>query len=589
MDAAWGISWDDRKARGVAHSISWDDRKRRVAGAMAATMCAVAFAGAVSSALYAVPHLVSVVVRAEPGQVAAADGVLTSLGGEVEQHIGLINSVVAQVPTGALPALSAAPSIAEVTTNGKVHLDSSSYSPTSDVDSLYNVEEMDGARAYWSAGYTGKGVDVALIDSGVTPVDGLSAKGKVINGPDLSFDSQNSSQQHLDLFGHGTHMAGIIAGRDNEVSTVSASDTTHFLGMAPDARIVNVKVADAEGQTDISQMLAAIDWVVQHKNDNGLHIRVLNLSFGTDSTQSYQLDPLAYAAEQAWKHGIVVVVSAGNGGPNTKQLDDPAIDPYVIAVAAADTKGTSNVGQHSAASFDSRGTDQREPDLAAPGVHIASLRDPGSFIDQKYGSSATVDSRFFRGSGSSQATAVVSGAAALILSQHPSWTPDNVKQVLFEHAAGMQGDNHLRGHGELNLSGVLNAPQPSNTQNFPNSTGTGSLEASRGSRHVEDSNGDQLTGEQDIFGNAVDTSALASAEQNGTAWHGGEFNGATWSGSGWSGSSWSGASWSSCSWSGASWSGASWSGASWSGASWSGASWSGASWSGSSWSGASWS
>jgi serine protease AprX len=590
VGAVHGISWNDRKSRSVALSISWDDRKRRVALAMAAAMCAASLGGAVVSAVTAVPRMLSVVVRAEPGALPTATRLLEELGGRVERHIGLINGVVADLPSGALPALRASASVVETTVNGRLRLLSTTYDPTTDIDSLYSLEQMTGARSYWSGGYTGQGIDVALIDSGVTPVNGLSAAGKVVNGPDLSFDSQNSSQQHLDLFGHGTHMAGIIAGRDDAVSTVNAKDTSDFMGMAPNARIVNVKVADAQGQTDVSQMLAAIDWVVQHKNDNGLNIRVLNLSFGTDSTQSYQLDPLAYAAEQAWKHGIVVVVSAGNGGNNTSQLDDPALDPYVLAVAGDDTENTTNIGDHQPASFTSQGSKSRMPDLAAPGVHVASLRDPGSFIDQQYGGTATVGTRFFRGSGTSQAAALVSGAAALVLSQHPNYTPDQVKNLLVTKTKGMKGSNLLRGHGEMNLGGVLNAGTPPTTpQNFPNSAGNGSLEASRGSRHVVDANGTELTGEQDIFGDGVDTSALAGAEQSACAWNGGTFNGATWSGSAWSGSGWDSGGWTSGSWSGASWSGASWSGATWSGASWSGATWSGASWSGASWSGASWS
>jgi serine protease AprX len=589
MSAAYGISWDDRKTRGVSLSISWDDRKRRVAALAVAGMFAVLFAGAVNSAMVAVPRFTSVVVRAEPGQGNTVDRLLQSVGGQVAQHIGLINSVVADVPSGALPALSASSAVAEVTVNGHVRLLGSTYDPTSDVDSLYNVEQMDGARAYWKAGYTGQGVDVALIDSGVTPVNGLHAAGKVLNGPDLSFESQNSSQRYLDTFGHGTHMAGIIAGRDDGVSSVSATDTTHFLGVAPDARIVSLKVADAHGQTDVSQMLAAIDWVVQHKSDSGLNIRVLNLSFGTDSTQSYQLDPLAYAVEQAWRQGIVVVVSAGNEGNNSNGLEDPAIDPYVIAVGAADTENTTNVGAHDPASFTSEGDGTRNPDFSAPGVHIASLRVPGSFIDQQYGETATVGTRFFRGSGTSQAAAVVSGAAALLLSQRPSLTPDQVKALLAGHTKSMKGNPALKGKGELNLGAVLSAPTPNSTQSWSTSSGNGSLEASRGTRHVTDANGNRLTGEQDIFGRALSTRSLASAEQNACAWNGGVFNGSTWTGSSWSGSGWSGASWSSGSWSGASWSGASWSGASWSGASWSGASWSGASWSGASWSGSSWS
>ena len=580
------------------HGISWDDRKRRSVSAVATATALMLSAGALATTAHAAAdtHLVSVIVRAQAAGTAAADQEITSLGGLVQQHISLINAIVAEVPAGAVPELEANPAVAQVTLNAPVQLQgagwglpSNPYSAASDVNSMYNIEQMDGAHAYWNAGFTGQGVGVALIDFGVTPVDGLQTPGKVVNGPDLSFESQVPSLEYLDTFGHGTHLAGIIAGKDDAVTSVSSSDSTHFLGMAPNAQIVSLKVADALGQTDVSQVLAAIDWVVQHQNDNGMNIRVLNLSYGTNSNQSYVLDPLAYAAEQAWLHGIVVVVAAGNEGNWSNGLDDPAIDPYVIAVGASNTENTMNVRYHLPAAFTSEGDGTRNPDLSAPGTHIVSLRDPGSFVDDTYGSTAAVGNRFFLGSGTSQAAAVVSGAAALLLSQHPNLTPDQVKALLDANTHQMYGRTSLKGSGELNLAAALNAPTPSVTQTWPTSNGTGSLEASRGSVHVVDGNGNQLTGEQDIFGNRVDTTALAAAEANGTAWSRGIFNGGSWSGGSWSGASWSGASWSGASWSGASWSGASWSGASWSGASWSGASWSGASWSGASWSGASWS
>jgi serine protease AprX len=580
----------------VVHGISWDDRKRRTVSALAVATAILLGAGAFATTARAATRFVSVIVRAQPAEAAAADQLVTSLGGQVQRRISLINAVVADVPANALPELRASAAIAQVTMNAAVQLLDDSYgsgggwySSTSNANSMYGIATMDGAHTYWNAGYTGQGVGVAMIDSGVTPVDGLNAPGKVINGPDLSFESQYSSLQYLDTLGHGTHMAGIIAGRDSAVTSVSSSDTTHFLGMAPDAQILSVKVADARGQTDVSQVLAAIDWVVQHQNDNGMNIRVLNLSYGTDSSQSYVLDPLAYAAEQAWLHGIVVVVAAGNQGNNSNGLENPAIDPYVIAVGASNTHNSTSVRNHSPANFTSQGDGTRNPDLSAPGVHVVSLRDPGSFIDTQFGATAIVNNRFFLGSGTSQAAAVVSGAAALLLSQRPGLTPDQVKALLVGHTHSMYGPTDLKGSGELNLAAVLNAPTPAAVQTWSTSNGTGSLEASRGSLHVVDANGNALSGAQDIFGNPLDAQALAAGEASASAWDGGSFNGASWSGASWSGASWSGASWSGASWSGASWSGASWSGASWSGASWSGASWSGASWSGASWSGSSWS
>jgi serine protease AprX len=138
---------------------------------------------------------------------------------------------------------------------------------------MYWVNRQTGAADMWSEGFTGSGIDIALIDTGIAPVDGLRHRGKVINGPDLSFDSQVKGLEYLDAYGHGTHLAGIIAGRVDNVATLSKYDDGNFVGVAPDARIVNVKVADAVGSTDVSQVIAAIDWVIDHRRDNGMNIR----------------------------------------------------------------------------------------------------------------------------------------------------------------------------------------------------------------------------------------------------------------------------------------------------------------------------
>ena len=471
----------------------------------------------------------------------------------------------------------------------------SSYDPALDMNSMYNTTLYTGAQAWWGAGYTGTGVDVALIDSGVSPVPGLDSPGKVIYGPDLSFESQASNLRNLDTYGHGTHMAGIIAGRGSgAVAGHYAGDVADFLGTAPDARIVSLKVATSDGAADVSQVIAAIDWVVQHRNDNGLNIRVLNLSFGTDAGQGYGVDPLAYAVEQAWKAGIFVVAATGNNGfvAHTGTLTNPAFDPKIFAVGASDSMGTPTTADDTVASFSSTGSNSRYVDVVAPGAHIVSLRDPASYVDQTYGGTGYVTAQLFRGSGTSQAAAVVSGAAALAIQKFPSITPDYLKNLFIQNVALLNGfSKQMQGFGEINLTKMLAATlvQPSNSWNrLAWSTGTGSLDQARGSVYVVNS-GVTLRGEQDIFGHAFDSTAMATAEAAGNSWSGGTWNGNTWSGSSWSGNSWSGNTWSGNSWSGSSWSGNSWSGNTWSGSSWSGSSWSGNSWSGSTWSGSSWS
>jgi serine protease AprX len=212
---------------------------------------------------------------------------------------------------------------------------------------------------------------------------------------------------------------------------------------------------------------------------------------------------------------------------------------------------------------------------------------PGSTLDLEY-PAARIGTRFFRGSGTSHAAAVTSGAVADILSANPSLTPDQVKDRLIATAQPISTTSpNAAGAGLINVAAAEAASGPNTPQVWPPSTGLGSLEAARGGVHVQ-IGGVTISGEYDLFGNPW-TPAVAALEDAFGAWAGGVWNGATWSGATWSGATWSGATWSGATWSGATWSGATWSGATWSGATWSGATWSGATWSGATWSGATWS
>jgi serine protease AprX len=476
-----------------------------------------------------------------------------------------------------------------VTTVGNVLTAGWDDGATTPPTTLTQVSQAIGAKQLQSRGVDGAGVGVAVIDSGVVPVQGLAGAGKIVNGPDLSFESQYGPTQYLDTFGHGTHMAGIIAGDDGAAGG--------FDGVAPGAHLVSLKVATHDGAVDVSQVLAAIDWVVQHHNDPGLNIRVLNLAYGTASVQGYQWDPIAFAVENAWRHGIVTVVAGGNDGTSRHTLNDPAVDPYVLAVGAANLNGSNLLGCATVAPFSSRSS-SRSVDFIAPGVSIQSLRNPGSDIDQAH-PGAVVDTRFFRGSGTSQASAVMSGAVALLLQARPNLTPDQVKAVLKSTAAPLALlDRSAEGAGMINVNAAAGAWVPfGSTQSWAPATGTGSLEQARGGDHVA-MDGVELTGEQDIMGQPWDGAAWASASAAAAAWNGGMWNGADWTGScfcgtdavitDWTGKSWTGKSWTGKSWTGKSWTGKSWTGQSWTGKSWTGKSWTGQSWTGKSWTGKSW-
>lgn len=544
---------------------------------------------------------VEVLVRLDPEATVSADAVVASVGGTVDLEYpqDAVDGFRAEVPVSEVEELRSLPTVIEVTTDIAVdttpasepiapdpaaaiqtfvetdfaHAESGASHAALDMEALAEVTRADAA---WLT-TRGRGIDVALIDTGVAPVAGL---GTTVNGPDVSFDAGDPNVRHLDGYGHGTHLAGIING-----------DTPGDLGLAPDSRLVSIKAGAANGAVDVSQVIAAIDWVTQHHGRDGLNIRVLVLAFGTDGVQDYQIDPLAHAVENAWRHGIVVVVAAGNGGQQTTSLNNPATDPFIIAVGASETNGTVTTADDTLAPFTNRGSQTRGVDLVAPGRSIESLRVPGSHVDIAH-PEGRVGSAWFRGSGTSQAAAVVGAAAALVLEDRPWLTPDQVKDLLVRTARPLPNTaTSLQGGGVVDLATATRRPARATSvaaQTFPQSTGTGSLEAARGSLHVVAPDGTMLTGEQTVVGPWNGTS-WSGTSWSGTSWSGGSWSGTSWSGTSWSGGSWSGTSWSGTSWSGTSWSGTSWSGTSWSGTSWSGTSWSGTSWSGTSWSGTSWS
>ncbi len=407
---------------------------------------------------------------------------------------------------------------------------------TMDLVRQFEAEPME------ALGHTGQGIDVALIDTGVAPVPGLDAPGKVLFGPDLSNEGELQNLATLDTYGHGTHLAGIIAGNDGVEGG--------FKGMAPDSRIVSLKVAGATGETHIAQVVAAIDWVVEHRNTDGLNIRVLNLSLGQAGIPSNLDDPLSAAVERAWDAGIVVVVAGGNRGNSSDGLDSPAVSPYVIATGALDGRAV----RDGVATWSSSGNAVRSPDLVAPGKSIVSLRVPGSTLDREY-PEAVVGERFMKGSGTSQAAAVMSGSVALLLSAEPALSPDQVKYLLVQNANDVErNDLLLDGAGKVRPDTA--ADNAASAVNAPTQT------------HLR----------------ALGITSWAGID----SWAGGTWSGSTWSGGTWSGSTWSGATWSGSTWSGSTWSGGTWSGSTWSGATWSGSTWSGGTWSGATWSGVSW-
>jgi serine protease AprX len=261
-------------------------------------------------------------------------------------------------------------------------------------------------------------------------------------------------------------------------------------------------------------VLAALEWVHRNRNANGLNIRVVNLALGVEDRGSYKHDVLAWAVEQLWRAGIVVVAAGGNNGTGAHRLDLPAADPFVIAAGATDTRDTVDPADDRVADFSSRSR-LRSPDVVAPGTRMVSLRVPGSALDREY-PGARIGSGYFRGSGTSQSAAVVSGLVARLLSARPELTPDQVKALLTAGAVDLPDPVEADGAGRVDLARTLAAAVP-----------------------------DADAVRQNWTPAVLDRRALVRAlyDNDEFATGGAEWSGRRWSGRRWSGRRWSGASW----------------------------------------------
>jgi serine protease AprX len=303
---------------------------------------------------------------------------------------------------------------------------------TSALLNVYN--KAVGADRLWSYGYQGSPVTVAVVDSGM--VDSNDFKADYGGGGDIririSANYVQGSDDFKDWYGHGTHVAGIVAGN----GTLSAR---RYVGIAPKARLVSVDVANAQGMSYTSDVIAGLQWVLNSKA--AYNIRVVNLSLNSTVAETYHTNPLAAACEILWFNGIVVVVSAGNTGGGT--LYPPANDPFVITVGAVDDQNTASINDDNVASFSAYGTTPSgfaKPDLVAPGKNIVSVLSKSDSVlavthpeNKVYTFSGSQD-YYFRMSGTSMSAPMVSGAVALLLQDEPNLNPDQVKYRLMATA-----------------------------------------------------------------------------------------------------------------------------------------------------------
>jgi serine protease AprX len=356
---------------------------------------------------------------------------LNLLGGTLNTVFSLINAVAGTMTAGNVVALSNQPGVSYISLNRAV-------GATLD----YSGNGVNAPVA-WNSGWDGTGIGVAVIDSGIySHPDLLSARtgqSRVVYRQSFIGGVQN------DDFGHGTHVAGIIAGTGS-VSNVPGS--SHVLrGIAPNANLLDLRVLDQNGSSNDSAVIAAIQTAVQLKYR--YNVRVINLSLGRPIYESCTLDPLCQAAEAAWSDGVVVVAAAGNLGRNGyATILSPGNSPHAITVGAMKTEETYPRSDDLIASYSSKGPTYIDltvkPDIVAPGNLVVSLLAPGSTLANAfpenivgpsyYSATATGPAQYLQLSGTSMATPVVSGTVALMLQKDPTLTPDTIKARLMKTA-----------------------------------------------------------------------------------------------------------------------------------------------------------
>ena len=390
---------------------------------------------------------IAVIVQFKPGTKAKARTRLLSRG--AAERLDLGGAVLYDIPANQLAALAADPAVEYITPDRAV---------TANLDFIQPTVRADVA---FTAGITGKGIGIAMIDSGVSAHKDLSKR--IVY--EENFVAGEKSSNGEDTNGHGTFVAGVLAGDGNESN--SSNITRTFRGMASAAQIINLRVLDANGTGTDSQVIAAINRAIALKTQ--YNIRVINLSLGRPVMESYRGDPLDQAVNRAVDAGIVVVVAAGNYGRDNTfgtrgygLITSPGNHPRVITVGAMKTLGTVAREDDQIASYSSKGPTIidyiAKPDIVAPGNRVASLLASRGSLNSAYPANlipvsyykttgnTNTSSVYFRMSGTSVATPVVSGAVALMLQKDPTLSPDTVKARLMktDRKSTRLNSSHLR-------------------------------------------------------------------------------------------------------------------------------------------------
>jgi len=509
----------------------------------------------------AAPGALTVIVTAAAGGVDAAAAAVRAAGGTVLDRLPLIGGVGAELPAGTVlaPAYVVAP-------NSALRL-------SGQTDGTGRVSTVRTTLGLPAADGEGAGMTIAVVDTGVA------------DSPDLE-----GRLTHVDVtgtgtgddYGHGTFVAGVAAGS-------GAASDGRYAGVAPGATVLDVRVADAAGGTDLLTVLKGLQVVAQHPG-----VDVLNLSLSSGSPLPHQIDPLTVALSRLWTRGVVVVVPAGNDGPRRATISSPGTDPTLLTVGSLDESGTPDRGDDVVPEFSARGPAPQgagKPDLVAPGRSLISLRAPGSTVDRTQ-PGAVVGEDYFVGSGTSFSTGAVSGAVAVLLADRPDLTPDQVKGLLRQTAYRAPGldDRLAAGAGGVDL-GAARAAEPAPLPVGPGRRGTPGRAADASTTAPPEGDVETwqafldalLAGDRRAAANSWSQLSPEAHRWAGHRWAAITPEGHRWAANSWSGHRWAGADGSADAWQMRLWAAEQWAGHRWADGDWSAHRWATSSWAGHRW------
>lgn len=363
---------------------------------------------------------------------------LRLVGGRLRHHLPEIGGLAARIPFNVLKALLEHEEVRRISLDYRVRALLDVASPSVLADRV------------WQSGRTGKGVTLAVLDTGIHPHPDLTQPRNRIRA---FVDLVNGRAKPYDDNGHGTHCAGDAAGNGQ-------ASGGRYRGPAWEADLVGVKVLDKEGNGAASTVMAGLQWCIKHKDEHG--IRVVSLSLGAPAEQSYRADPLCRMLKRASEAGLLCCVAAGNSGPDSGSILSPGIDPLAVTVGAMDDRRTVGRADDGIAGFSSRGPTVdglNKPDVVAPGVNVVSLRVPNSYLakTRKTRSAAGAGDYYSSLSGTSMATPIVAGVAALVLEANPDLAPADVKRILMETAEDRGYPADVQGAGYVDAAAAARA------------------------------------------------------------------------------------------------------------------------------------